>query len=229
MAILGTALAVGQVLKLTTYTYDPDTFQLGLNVSHWEVGVVLGPPPTDADAATMFNTLLETDYKNVLTNTITYAGQGVQIVSGPAIIPVEQRDFSTSGLGAIDADVASNQLAPFASFKSRFAGRSGRGRKYYPFMPETFYQADSTISAAAIALYDLITQKLANVQIVVPAAGGSASLFPIITNATGLPVAAPTIPPYTNRFVIELGTTSERIATQRRRGPFGRVNTPPLP
>lgn len=225
MPIPGQTLANDDIVRITTYTYDTVAKQLGLNVSHWICKNKVGPSVTDKNVATVFDALTSTPYKNVLPDTITYYGVGVQIVRGVVPMPAQQFEIGNAGLGAVASTVMATQVAPFASFLTTVAGRRGRGRKFYMFMPTTFYDDGNKLTAPALALYDNISNLLSS-NLTVVNGGDSIVLSPGITNVQ---VKLPDYPtPYMYFNVIETWDTSPYLATQRRRGAFGRVNTLPF-
>lgn len=223
MPIPGQIVPVNSLLKVRTITYDPNAKQLGLNVSYWKVTHVVGTSVTDAFVANTYDAVQSVNYKSTLPASINYIGTGVQVLIGIDPMPPEQFELGNGGAGAVAGVVSAPQLAAFASFRTTVAGRTGRGRKYYPFVPPSFQTGDGILTNPAVALYDAITQVMATPQTIADGFGNSLDMTPVITNLTPNSVS-PTAFGYFNQIV--LGTTSNLLATQRRRGQFGRQNLP---
>jgi hypothetical protein len=215
------AIAVGDLLQCRVITHDPATEQLGLNVWWAKVASLVGAGLTQNDAAESLETLLAPLYKNALCNDVNWWGAGIRNYS---IIPLPDESIShaLAGAGAIDGPTAPDQLCGFASFYTGNAGPGGRGRKYYPFVPLQGVGVDNKIIDAQLALYDIITQVLVNAMTLLNPLGTSgivmqSGVYSVITDEHPVRVFTP----FTE------ATTFPYLATQRRRGAYGRPNPPP--
>lgn len=205
-------LQAGYILK--TRFVCAGSGQYAYNVRHWFVLSVTGAAATDLDVATTLAGVFAPLYKNLLANTASYHGIGVQIVSPPPL-PVEQISTVGQGVGTAGAEGLPPQSAGLGVFRTNLAGRVGRGFLYAPFPAEL----DSELAGRPTLAYQtklqaLLTQMSTNQSIgVVP---NQAVLQPILFGKNG--------------SVTPIITSSARTlwSQQRRRSLLSRADRPPF-
>lgn len=164
---------------------------------------------------------LPTEIKDAINNVCTYLGMKVYWKppsGGPPFIDTN----STGSGGGTAGDPAPAQLCGLIKWQSAVGGPQGKGRDYVPF-PAIAHISDEGLPSGAYigALTDIGTAMegpftLPNVG----TGGGSLGVSPCTLFNTGgsVPLAFPM-----NGFTIGSG-----FATQRRRGFYGKPNSPPL-
>jgi len=206
---------VGDLAEVVVMCYDPDTIQLGLNVYHAKCTSKTGGSVTDQDIADRVDNDVFAMYKDILADDSNYYGVTSKNLDA---VPVPSPAFAVTntGAGTYGGITGPDQCAGFAKFRTGVSGRTGRGRKYYPFLPQDAFDADNQVQAAYRNNADLITQYFVTDLVIIGA--GTANFTWGGWNRV------------TDDFLPWTGAvTSFFIATQRRRGAFGRTNFLPVP
>ena len=199
------------------YTFrivSTSTIQNAINVLHYYCVAKAGTGATDLTIAQAFDTAIKASYKALLETTCTYRGVGVKRIV-PAPPSVETSTIASLGPGLGGTGLLPTQVCGLVQWKSLIGTRHGRGRLYTPFPAVTDITAAGVFSAA-------YQTKLTNV--------GAAILALLVAGVTN-----------TNTFQLYLWdrknqvgtpvstyTNSPAVATQRKRGSFGRPNAPPF-
>lgn len=189
--------------------------QVSVNRFYWQVSLVGGSPATYDDAASQLDLFYAPLYKAVLANTAYYNGTVVQRV-WPLPVLVRSIDDGHGGFGTAGANACPKQSAPIISYYTAFAGPGGRGRTYLPFPSTTDittlgemtagYKTNATVIAASRSAVFALSD-----------AGRTAELTPGLWRRTG------------NVFTtIDLAFIRSKVATQKRRGDYGRANLSPV-
>lgn len=206
-------MALNDIYRVTVGTYWG--FQVGLNVTHWRVSIIVGAQPGDPIIAAAFDAGFAGVYKTLMHAQATYYGVRVQkIEPQPVLFPAVSAN--NSGIGTAGAAGLPSQNSGLVTFRTPYAGRSFRGRLYMPFPAE-----QDNVDATGRPTNGYITNlnALANfyrTPLVAQLAGNSVTLE--------LGVRGRSIPSF---IVVNAHVVRPFWATQRRRGDFGRPNVIP--
>lgn len=208
---MAASLTVGDLLKCQVWTADLE--QAAVNTVYYRVLTITGTPDTD-DVAVDFNTAMKAVYPVLLSDTAGYLG--VQVTDITALPLQSPSNFSDPVVGTGGTIGAPRQSAPLLRFVTGFAGPKGRGRLYIPFMPAAGLATAGFASTAYLA--DMVLMMNALSGFTSFSVGGNSGtleqvLFHRITK--------------TGTKIITWSTTN-KIATQKRRGSFGRANVSPV-
>lgn len=210
---MATVLTPGMIIRASAWCVDGS--QASANVFHFLVGVVGGLPATDQDFANTFDAAIASLYKLVLNNNAAYRGVLAQIIF-PLPVRVAVQTAASAGAGTGGATAQPKQVSGLTSWYTAVAGRSGRGRTYWPFPPTAFDIADGTPSASYVTAIDNIASAIQGFTLV-STGGRTANVTPSIYHrGTG----------GTQSITVRLSRT--QWATQRRRGGYGRLNISPV-
>lgn len=213
MAIL---LFGDDVLECRVYCYDDDSKQLAINVYHYQVVEPAGDPTLEV-MVKRYSEIVAPLYKAWLTDNSRYRGVTMRRVSPnptPALSSTEDQGF-----GTIDAGQAPLNGAAVISRFTETPGPSGRGRVFLPFIAVTNLTTNGQLSGGGEVLALAIGNGLTvNDYTWV---GDDASELTVQSVLYGPPEAPVT--KGINRIHVQ-----DRIATQRRRGDYGRLNQPPF-
>lgn len=213
---MATALAVGDVVQFQVWCTDAE--QASVNSMHYEV-IATGPTPaTDLDAATEFDSLIETNYKQLIVNSATYNGVLARIKNRlPLPAPVTVN--ANAGAGTAGATGLPRQAAGLLSFHTSLAGARGRGRIYLPFPSTADNQGGGGVTAGYVTKLDALWSAIEGT-VLVNSGGRTASLLFVVYHqkGTGSPAT----------FPITSHVSSHGWATQKKRGSFGRANASPF-
>jgi hypothetical protein len=209
-------LALNDVLEVRAWTTCGN--QAAVNTTFWMVNAVGGPPPTNQDAVGAFDAIFGPFYQGLLCPDARY--NGCQLAM-PLIVPqpLTVSSISAAGVGTFVGVTAARQAAGLIHLQTNFSGPRYRGRNFIPFIPAGGYAVDGTLTVA----YELALALLANAiegPVTVLGGGGTALCNPVIFHRS------PTIVPRTT--LVTNVAISRFIATQKRRGDFGRVNVSPI-
>jgi hypothetical protein len=168
---------------------------------------------TDEELATFFATAAGPLFKAYLPTTATWYGAKVRRVTPlPPSFPASSR--AATGIGSVASDPLPKQVALVVTKQTGLGGRRYRGRMYLPFWHEGYNSAGNRPEAAAITAGDNIATLFLTLQTVV-GAGGSANLLPVLYHRA------------TRTYdIITSHRTNGIWGTQRRRGDYGRLNSP---
>jgi hypothetical protein len=207
---MATTLAVGQHVRVTAETTIG--VQTCLMDMFYRVSAIAGTSCTDQQFADYISPILGVPIKNLLPTAANFWGVRVQITA-PTLAP-GVFSVSGSGAGSYGAGVVPTQVGAVITKYSALAGRKGRGRIY--FGPHATGQLTGTGGISAGTLTLLGTLAATFVGTMTPGSGGNtATLFAeIYHRATQTGSDITTFLP------------SGKFGTQRRRGDYGRPNTP---
>lgn len=190
--------------------------QEAVNVLHMRTTLEAGNGATPIEIASVLSAEYAPLYKAVLSDSAIYQGVGVQRIR-PLPVGVEAFSPIGAGAGVVPDDPLPQQVSGLITLRTSLSGRRQRGRKYIPF-PAEFHNDDDVMPSNAY-LNGLISlaQEFVSADTIVGALG-TTGLNPVI-------------------FHRDLGTSDlvtsavarATWATQRRRGGFGRPNTPSNP
>lgn len=219
---MGTLFApINSVTRVTTYCYDPDTLQVGENVGYFRLRSITGAADsfnwlTGVSAASV---IFSNVYLPQMESDVNYSGIGAAVVSiagVPVADPLTLYSAAGSGPGTFGGAITgAGQLSGLASFRSSAPGRSGRARKYFPFVPGNAYDADN-----------LITDLLRDAYVLTAAAWFEMALSQAGTDFAFVGCTFKREDSTTSDFIS--ASVTHRIATQRRRGAFGKTNALPI-
>lgn len=191
--------------------------QLAINTLHYIVTDVVGVGISSVQVASAFDALQAAAMKGMMAANATYRGVGAQKVF-PEVEAFGSWVGSTgpgtfaSGTGALPT-----QVCGLVTLRTNRSGRTGRGRVYLPFPDAAGNSAtlDSPNAAYVAAVATWLTAVQGPLTLTV---GGNSLVFSLIVLNKVLPGGSPQV----TAFV-----TQAKWATQRRRGPYGRLNSLP--
>lgn len=189
--------------------------QIGLNVTHWGVGLHTGAGVTLAEFAQGVDALVFAAYPPLLTNSASYRGVGARGI-WPLPVTLESAYVANNAAGTAGTAPAPAQISGLLALRDGLAGQRHRGRMYIPFpdlsdvsattIPTAGYQTRLNTLAASLTGAFLIT-----------GAGGTATIQMAIYHRDTHTV---------NGVNAIIGRAA--FATQRSRGVYGRPNTLPF-
>lgn len=201
--------------------------QASVNNLWYVVAAVGSPGATDLDAAVSLDALVFAQYQGMMTALAEYRGVQAQIFDGVTAPyrALYTPDFfnGNAGFGTGGTTPLAPQTCGLISFQTAKPRQANRGRFYMPF-PDA--SADSGGgSAGAVYLGELTALAgFVGVGLAVSRGGRTATLARVIKHGPDKFNTYPT-PVYD---AITGATSSDRWATQRRRGDFGRLNRSPI-
>lgn len=207
-------MAVNDIYRVRVICTKDD--QIGVNVLHYRVVSNALPEPTKQEVANFLDAAFAPVYKPLLTSSAFYRGLGVQKIFP---LPVEVESFSVANLGAgtVAGDELPKQVSGLLSYRTSFAGAGFRGRSYIPFAGESDNAAPGQPTGGYITRMVALGSVINSALLIIGGGGGSVTLQLVVfrrgDNTSTLVVA---------------GLVRPFWATQRRRGDFGRPNTPPF-
>lgn len=201
------------ILRCTVITSDPP--QVAEAVLHYQVTAVGGSPATDQDVCDTLDAAIATQWKALMATTTSYRGVITQIIA-PGVPPVYVQSTANVGPGTDGATPNPKQSSLLVSWYTNLARPANRGRTYVGFPASNTVGADGNVLAAAVTALDTLAatiQALSSIAV----GGRSATIkFSIYHRATK------STTPVISR--VSRGV----FATQKRRGSYGRTNTPPI-
>lgn len=213
-------LIAGDIVKVTPVIQLVG--QVALSGWHMICTGIGGLGGTDFDVAAFYDNL-HTQIKDLLQNVAQYRGVMVQKIFP---LPVEPRTFSNTNAGVGTAGIVGlpAQVSGIIHITGEIAGRGGRGRFYMPF-PAVNDNAQGVADLAhptsmGVGNYVSRLSNIVNNFMTVIVAGtppDTATLEPALYNRKTHA---------TQRFIAKI--IEVEWATTRRRGAFGRPNTPPF-
>jgi hypothetical protein len=205
---------VGDFYRITHVTTT--NAQVGLMVSHWRVGSIVAPGPTDQEFADGFSTLMAAAIKALMSNAAVYKGCIAQKVF-PLPVLARATGVTLAGAGGVVGTEAPTQTCGLITLRTAVAGRSGRGRKYIPFPSVADINSTGDPSTSYGTRLATLMNLLINGQSI-PGALGNANVAPCIWHRAN--------PALSN--LVTTGLVRSSFATQRRRGALGRPNLSPI-
>lgn len=207
------ALQVGDILAISTVCTCGG--QEAINTFHYLCTAIGASPATDADCVQLLDTRIATDFKGILPSQSHYNGTlGGIITRSPP--PVKQQSVSGAGAGSNGTLPLPKQCAGITSWYTNSSGKAFRGRTYWPFLSSNWAGTNGEITSAAATAIDLCAADVQGMS-TVSASGRTATLAYVIYHRK----TKDTTPIITR-------LTRTVLATQRRRGDYGRPNTPPI-
>ena len=152
----------------------------------------------------------------ILSNSAEYYGSMCYIMNPIGAAPRPDDTGALSQVGTGGAGLLPTQACGLTSWYTPLLGKHGQGRTYWPFPAPAHSEADGTPTAAYLTLLGDLTSFLTNTIAVVD--GPVTGLFNHVIYHD--PLAGP-------QFVDD-GLERNAWATQRRRGAFGKANSPPF-
>lgn len=206
-------LAPTEKFRFTIYCKSVE--QVALNVVHYQVISIAGTSTTVGQFLTDFEAPLAAALKPLLNNATAYMGTTIQLVHPNTDVAVVSQ--ANAGLGTGAGDLLPRQTAGFIKKRAVTPGRRRSGRIYVPFPSESHSTTEGHPSAAYQALLltygDLITKTFST-----GVGANTAIVSGIIYRRTA---------PANSSEILGI-SISDRWATQRRRGDFGRPNAMPF-
>lgn len=208
------ALTVGSILRLTMVTQYQT--QVGLTRHHFSVTAITGTPPTDQQACTQLDTLMQAPFRAMISNQALYRGALAQVIQ-PLPLQVAVDQTSSSGAGTGGANAGPWQVSGVISWRTQLAKQAGRGRTFTPFISTSALTATGTPTAGFVnALNTYASTILGPITIINGLAGSATLQLGLYHRALGTATTVVT------------GSADSSFGTTRRRGQFGRPNTPPI-
>lgn len=205
---------VNDIYKVRFVSYWATGQQAGVNVRHYLCTAKAGTGATEAQIAAGLDVSAAPLYKALLSASVQYRGVGIQKI-WPLPILVETFTVVNAGAGTVAGDMLPPQSSGLITLLTNQAGRHFRGRLYVAFPGEADQADGSFIAGYTTRLGSLATM------LVTPytaGIGGNTNVFqPVVYNRVA----------HTTTNLITT-TIHSNVATQRRRGTFGRTNTSPF-
>lgn len=214
----GTTPALGDLLQARVVCYTPD--QISMNVLHYEVAATAGVPQTLQTIATLFDTRVHIAYKNMMPTSAKFRGVDFRNLMPPSTLAYA--DVTRDAVGNTGTDLTPTQSSLLIRHQANFAGRKFIGHTYPGFITADFVDVDGSLLPLGLATLDALRVSI-GVAFVLVGDTGQTTLALSIRHPNSL---GPVVAPQWTR-VLE-SQSSEKIATQRRRGNFGAHNAPPF-
>lgn len=208
-------MAIGDVFEIRTVCVFGD--QTSITVNHIRSVSTTGVVATTAAAvAARVSTLTHAAWKGVLVADATFYG-----ISATRIYPTLGPfgvGIADAGAGVFGTDAGPRQVAGILSKSSNLGGATGRGRMYLPFPaadatdPASGHPTTAYRTAAAAIGTAYLTPMVVTV-------GAGTETFEWIIYNRAVPLLSPPVIG---------GIARAKWGTQKRRGDYGRTNTPPF-
>jgi len=196
--------------------------QYAMNVLHWVVTNVTTLGATVNEIASALDDTWHVAYKNWLSDKATYIGTGVRILTPPQTL--EQPSTGNSDVGTNTSLQVPTQNAGLIVLKTDFSGPKNRGRIFVPFVSTGSVAPTGELSVGGTTLLNAIATAIDTTQTIVGGTG-TTTLALVVKHGPG-----PTNPPPSLLSVlVKTIAASSGIATQRKRGDFGKLNSYPFP
>jgi hypothetical protein len=205
---------VGEVYEYRIYCTAGT--QTSINVRHLKLISFTGTPPVESSFPASLVTLYQTAYVALMQAGSNFAGISVTKVD-PA--PLGVTFVSLGGTaGGVAGDPLPTQCSGLITLRALTGGRHGRGRVYIPFPSEASSTTSPQPTPVAGYMTSLTTLSALFVNtILFGAVGNQWTAFPgVYERATRI------------FHTMATATGIPKWATQRRRGSFGRPNSPPF-
>jgi hypothetical protein len=210
---MSTALQSGDVIRGSAITdIAGQTANTGW---FYAVTAVGGSPATDQDFCNALDTAVAALFKAWLPSEVRYSGIIAGIVArSPNPVGVQQT--TNAGVGTAAVEPLPKQCAGITSWYTATAGRRFRGRTYWPFPSSAWNDVNGELSGAGKTAADNIASAVQGLTSISSGGRTATIALGIYHRLTKLTT------PVTVRL------TRGTIATQRRRGDFGRLNSSPI-
>ena len=186
--------------------------QLGINDFSFKLTVTSGGPTYEMFLTEM-NLQLAPLYLALLPPLAFYHGLSVQ-----RVIPTKTQPFTIADpqAGETTGDLIPRQAAAIISKKGTNAGRTGRGRVYIPFLSDAIVGDSGHINTLGRTNLTALAVAIFTERSIDFGGGDVVTITPVIQN---------TLTPYFNEITAYAVRT--KIATQKRRGDYGKPNSAP--
>jgi len=191
-------------------------FQLSLNVLHYELTAQIGGALTLGQMCTAFSAAIAPALKAWMPAAATYSFMTLQNLSPPKSVAV--LSSVGSGVGTAAGNLVPRQVSGLARYRTDFAGRSNLGRSYIGFVADSSITPNGELTAGGITLLQAVMASYGRILNLTQGA---------VTTSMILSIRHPDNPgpPPTPRWTQVTATAaSVLLATQRRRGDYGRPN-----
>jgi len=192
--------------------------QASLNVLHYVVVGTGGAGLTLAQAAAPMALTFGALYKVWMPPTADFSGITLQNLTFPMSSSVV--DTASAGPGTTGTELAPRQVSGLIHLRSELAGPRHRGRKYVGFMSSTYLTATGELSVAGGTALGNVGATFGPIKNTL--VGADSLAMRLIVRHPRL--AGP--PPVEQFTVVTQVLGSNLLATQKRRGDYGRTNVP---
>lgn len=215
----GPVPTIGSYIEVTSVCQADD--QVGMNVFHYRITAnPLGNKISQAIASLEgFTTPFSTAMKACISDDAEFRGYLVRMFNPAGGLIYS--DPTGAGVGTGGAGLLPRQVTGLLSKKVSTPGRRKGGRVYVPFPSQTAETADGLGSLAYTTALGVLAICM---QSALVDSAGDPFGEPVVAVKLSNPIAT-TI---TNYRTIDLFKVSGLLATQRRRGSYGRTNVPPV-
>lgn len=188
--------------------------QLGMNDYRYIISdLVASSGSTVENMTTYLDTLISALYKNWLASDATYYGISVNRLQPSALQPITVVDPFT---GTNGTKTSPKQSSSLVTKKTATPGKTGRGRVYIPFVSQTSTTVNGELNVVGFGFLDAISAFMFTPIPITFPGPGSCNLNPVLCKST-VDIPKPIVSWQSRRT----------IATQRRRGDYGKLNNPP--
>jgi len=220
----GVIAVVGDVLLFQVVGVQVE--QVGYTGIHYKVTVVNPPGTSLGTIVSTLDSLYAPIVKNMLCAAATYQGAMLRRVWPLPPSPPAAEDTSR-GPGLVAGELMPRQVAGVVSKFTAIAGRAFRGRAYTFFPSEDSNTANGTPSGAYLTSLDALASLMTQTHVI--ALGGSVTIQPVLFHrGSTLDPPDPAVPLEGSTTPIAGCRRRTGWGTQRKRGYFGRPNTPPF-
>lgn len=206
---------IGSILKVQTICTVPG--QISVLTTKWQMTNITGGSqfPT-TDFLTEFDSQMGSLMQPLLSNGAQYYGTQVYLMNpiGPAPRPDSFKGNTVAGTGG--AGLMPTQVSGLISFYTPQLGKVGQGRAYIPFPSLAAGQSDGTPTPEYLANLSALATFLRVLNNITAGAISGDFEHVLYQGGSATPL-----------FITD-ATPRDAFATQRRRGAYGRVNTPPF-
>jgi len=210
---MATFLADSDICEAKFACYSTAQTQVSLNIRHYRITAVTGNV-TDLELATQLDNGLSALYAACMPAAASYYGVQVRIITTlPGNVPVIAHNNELTG--SFGGSLTAGQVSGIGTLRSFLVGRTNRGRVYVGFVPSTAIATDGQPTNTYLTALGQVINAFG---VDVP-----------ITGALGNCLAVPVIFHRVARTSTDIVTvlTRNKLATQRRRGAYGRPNSFP--
>lgn len=207
------AVMTGELWRASILAVAGD--QTAYNVVHFRVQATGGGLVTEQEWTDAFATRLDTALINLLPSSTSYWGVLTQKFN-PLPVSNTYRNTAFGAAGALSAECLPRQVAGMFTKRTMYGGPGGRGRVYVPFPSEEANDATFKPNAGYMTSLGIYASRLTTTLVVTGASTGTATMVPILWK-----------PKFGDWYDLIGVTARQKWATQRRRGSYGRQNSPP--
>lgn len=186
--------------------------QISINDFAW-IATPVDPGATLENLAVSLRVLASADYLPALSSAASFYGISIKRTFPAPTQPVTS-SLLTPGTGT--GLIAPRQAAALVAKVTAVAGRKGSGRIYFPFLDAALISAAGHLTAPGVALLNTMAGDFLATLITTAGFGINVTMNPQLVSGNGI-----TYTPITS-FVVRT-----KIATQKRRGDYGRTNSLP--